>query len=93
MNLSTKHWKAVLGSLALTVAMPAMAQESTGDPFLDAVLQDQAKAKQEQQGGGGLRVVPAAPGARGESPAAPARPAASSMPLPGGDEAQRELVP
>ena len=93
MNLSTKHWKAVLGSLALTVAMPAMAQESTGDPFLDAVLQDQAKAKQEQQGGGGLRVVPAAPGARGESPAAPARPAASSMPLPGGDEAQRELGP
>ena len=43
----TLHWSATLTALALTMAAPAFAQESTGDPFLDAMMQDQQSAQQE----------------------------------------------
>ncbi len=35
--------------MALTVAVPAAAQESTGDPFLDAMMNDEKQAAQESQ--------------------------------------------
>lgn len=41
MKLSTKHWSATLATLAMTMAGAAMAQQSTGDPFLDAMMNDQ----------------------------------------------------
>ena len=47
MNKPTLHWSAALTALALTMAAPALAQESTGDPFLDAMMQDQQSAQQE----------------------------------------------
>lgn len=47
MNKPTSHWSATLTALALTLAAPAFAQESTGDPFLDAMMKDQ-QAAQEQ---------------------------------------------
>ena len=47
MNRPTKHWSATLAALALTIAAPAYGQESTGDPFLDAMMKDQQTAQQE----------------------------------------------
>ena len=47
MNRPTKHWSAMLAALALTMAAPAYGQESTGDPFLDAMMKDQQTAQQE----------------------------------------------
>lgn len=44
MKLSTKHWSATLATLAMTMAGAAMAQQSTGDPFLDAMMNDQQAA-------------------------------------------------
>lgn len=41
MKLSTKHWSATLTAIALTMTGVATAQESTGDPFLDAMMRDQ----------------------------------------------------
>ena len=47
MNKPTTHWSAVLTALALTLTVPAFGQESTGDPFLDAMMMDQQAAKEE----------------------------------------------
>ncbi len=47
MNAFSPRWSAVLAALAFTVAVPAPAQESTGDPFMDAMLQDEQKAARE----------------------------------------------
>lgn len=48
MNARTLSWSATLMALAMTVSMPARAQESTGDPFLDAMLSDQQAAEEAQ---------------------------------------------
>ena len=47
MNRLTMHWSATLAALALTISAPAYSQESTGDPFLDAMMKDQQSARQE----------------------------------------------
>ena len=47
MNKPTMHWSATLTALALTLAAPAFGQESTGDPFLDAMMMDQQTAQEE----------------------------------------------
>lgn len=47
MNRPTKHWSAMLAALALTITAPAYGQESTGDPFLDAMMKDQQATRQE----------------------------------------------
>ncbi len=46
MNKPTKHWSAALTALALTLTAPAFGQESTGDPFLDAMMMDQQAAQE-----------------------------------------------
>ena len=46
MNKPTKHWSATLTALALTLTAPAFGQESTGDPFLDAMMMDQQAAQE-----------------------------------------------
>ena len=38
------RWSATLTALALTISGPALGQESTGDPFLDAMMKDQQSA-------------------------------------------------
>ena len=43
----TLHWSATLTALAMTMTAPVTGQESTGDPFLDAMMQDQQAAQQE----------------------------------------------
>ena len=48
MNARTLGWSATLMALAMTVSVPAQAQESTGDPFLDAMLSDQQAAAEEE---------------------------------------------
>ena len=47
MNKPKMHWSAALTALALTMAAPAYGQESTGDPFLDAMMMDQQAAKED----------------------------------------------
>ena len=47
MNKPTKHWSATLTALALTLTAPAFGQESTGDPFLDAMMMDQQAAQED----------------------------------------------
>ncbi len=47
MKLSSKHWSTALITLAMTMAGTAVAQESTGDPFLDAMMSDQQSSTQE----------------------------------------------
>ena len=47
MNRPTMHWSATLAALALTISAPAIGQESTGDPFLDAMMKDQQASQQE----------------------------------------------
>ena len=48
MNCTPLHRRAVLTALAFSLTAPAWAQESTGDPFLDAMMHDQqAAAKAE----------------------------------------------
>ncbi len=47
MNKPKMHWSAALTALALTMAAPAFGQESTGDPFLDAMMMDQQAAKED----------------------------------------------
>ena len=49
MNARTLSWSATLMALAMTVSMPARAQDSTGDPFLDAMLSDQQAAEEAQE--------------------------------------------
>lgn len=46
MNKPTMHWSAALTALALTMTAPAFGQESTGDPFLDAMMMDQQAAEE-----------------------------------------------
>ncbi|MBR4108413.1 MAG: outer membrane protein assembly factor BamA [Akkermansia sp.] len=41
MNMPSLHWRMALTALACSLASPAVAQESTGDPFLDAMMKDQ----------------------------------------------------
>ncbi len=63
---------ATLAALALTLSLPAMAQESTGDPFLDAMMSDQ-EAAETPQAPSAPKPEQAAPAAsRPETPAAPA---------------------
>ncbi len=63
---------ATLAALALTLSLPAMAQESTGDPFLDAMMSDQ-EAAETPQAPSAPKPEQAAPAAsRAETPAAPA---------------------
>ena len=47
MKFFSKHWSATLTALALTVSGAAVAQESTGDPFLDAMMRDRQSAAQQ----------------------------------------------
>lgn len=47
MKLSTKHWNTTLITLAMTMAGATAAQESTGDPFLDAMINDRQTSSQE----------------------------------------------
>ena len=49
MNRPTMHWSATLAALALTISVPAYGQESTGDPFLDAMMKDQQAPQTETQ--------------------------------------------
>ncbi len=65
MNAHTPCWSAVLAALALSVALPALAQEPTGDPFLDAMLSDERKA------GAAAAAKPSGPQAAQEPGAAP----------------------
>ncbi len=61
---------ASLAALALTLSLPAMAQESTGDPFLDAMMSDQAAVetpKPEQAASATPQAMP-----REQQPAQPA---------------------
>ncbi len=46
MKTSPLHWSAVLAALSLSVSAPVTA-ETTGDPFLDAMMADQQAAAQE----------------------------------------------
>lgn len=59
MKLSTKHWTATLLTLTLTMAGGAVAQESTGDPFLDAMMNDQRSAAKEASAEPATPVSPA----------------------------------
>ncbi len=65
---------AILAALALTLSLPAVAQESTGDPFLDALLSDEASATEAPQKAAPkpVQARPAAPKAEEKKPAAPA---------------------
>ncbi len=47
MNALSSRWSVVLAALAFTVAAPTYAQESTGDPFMDAMLKDEQEAAKE----------------------------------------------
>ncbi|HIX19301.1 MAG TPA: outer membrane protein assembly factor BamA [Candidatus Akkermansia intestinigallinarum] len=82
MKLSNSHWKAVLSTLALTAALPSAAQQSTGDPFLDAVLAEEAENKTQP------RQNPAAAEQRPNTAAKQ-----TGFSLPGMEEADRELGP
>ncbi len=48
MNARTLCWTASLMAVAMSVSAPVMAQESTGDPFLDAMLSDQQAAEESE---------------------------------------------
>lgn len=61
MNASSSHWAAAMAVLALS--LPATAQETTGDPFLDAMQSDLKKAQEAEK-------APQLP-TRNESSAAP----------------------
>ena len=47
MNCTPLHKSAVFTALAFSLSAPVMAQESTGDPFLDAMMHDQQAADQQ----------------------------------------------
>ncbi|MDO5451226.1 MAG: outer membrane protein assembly factor BamA [Akkermansia sp.] len=42
------RWKLVLTTLAFTLTAPALAQDAADDPFLQAMMQDEQKAQEEQ---------------------------------------------
>ncbi|MDO5472588.1 MAG: outer membrane protein assembly factor BamA [Akkermansia sp.] len=48
MNARTLNRTATLMAIAMTVSLYAQAQESTGDPFLDAMLSDQKQAEEAE---------------------------------------------
>ncbi len=48
MNARTLSWSATLMAMAMSVSAPVQAQESTGDPFLDAMLSDQQAAAEAE---------------------------------------------
>ncbi len=61
---------ATLAALALTLTLPALAQESTGDPFLDAMMSDQAaETPRPQPAPEPEQAQPSAPKAEDEAPA------------------------
>lgn len=71
MNARTLSWSATLMALAMTVSMPARAQESTGDPFLDAMLSDQQAAEEAQEkspAAGDSTTAPAVSGGNSSAP-------------------------
>lgn len=47
MTARSQYWSATLMALAMTISLPAQAQESTGDPFLDAMINDQQTAAED----------------------------------------------
>ncbi len=51
MNARTLSWSATLMALAMSISSSARAQESTGDPFLDAMLSDQQAAQEADEQG------------------------------------------
>lgn len=107
MNKPTSHWSATLTALALTLAAPAFAQESTGDPFLDAMMKDQQAAQEQTSSTAApaadpfMEVISRKKPQQAPKPAAePARPvetrlvsAASDTRLLDEDEVVRELGP
>ncbi len=68
MTLTPTRRAASLVALALSLSLPAMAQESTGDPFLDAMMSDQ----------GIQPTPPSAPKSETKTPSVPIAPAAPS---------------
>ncbi len=71
MNARTLSWSATLMALAMTVSMPARAQDSTGDPFLDAMLSDQQAAEEAQEkspAAGDSTTAPAVSGGNSSAP-------------------------
>ena len=46
MNKPTMNWSAALTALALSFAAPVYGQGTTGDPFLDAMMEDQQETQQ-----------------------------------------------
>ncbi len=108
MKKPTFHWSATLTALALTIAAPAFAQESTGDPFLDAMMKDQQAAQEKTSAPAAPEQDPFLQAMRGKKTAArkaaeqapAARPvetrlvsAASNTRLLDEDEVVRELGP
>lgn len=101
MNKPTMHWSATLTALALTLAAPAFAQESTGDPFLDAMMKDQQTAQEETTPVAAPKATPFPAAARKEKEKTEARPAvqtrlvsaASDTRLLDESEVVRELGP
>ena len=85
MNKPTLHWSATLTALALTLAAPVFGQQSTGDPFLDAMMMDQQAAQDTKSSNPAPEADPfleamsrkkaAAQPAEAASAAAPAKPA------------------
>lgn len=65
-----------MAALAMTLSLPAVAQQTTGDPFLDAMLRDQERAKDSAE-----KQDAAAPEAKPAETAA-AEEAAAERPLP-----------
>lgn len=84
MTPSPSHWTTTMAALAMSLCLPAVAQQSTGDPFLDAMLQDQKKAESAATDKPGQVAQGQAPAATPAKPAAPqqdeATPAAQPLP-------------
>ena len=82
MNARSLSWTATLMAMAMSVSLPAQAQESTGDPFLDAMLNDQKaeEATAAQQAAAEAAMRGAAAEETGEAGAAEAAPARLTRP-------------
>ncbi len=82
MNKPTMHWSAALTALALTLAAPAFGQESTGDPFLDAMMKDQQAAQEKTSTATAPEKDPFLEAMKSKAPAAEAPAAAEQKPMP-----------
>lgn len=87
MNKPTLHWSATLTALAFALAVPAMGQGLTGDPFLDAMMQDQQAAQSKQSADSTAEPDPFLDAMmqdqrKSAKPAAPATPAAGEVKAP-----------